>query len=139
MTAAGPGSSLDVEADRVGPPVKSIFLVEDEPQIRRLIVRVLEREGFVVESTDDPELALARIAELGEAVDLVLTDVLMPGMTGPVLVRELRARMPNVRVLFMSGYAGESMEEELAIRDARMLRKPFTPSELVATVRAVLG
>lgn len=116
----------------------TVFVVEDEPQIRKLIVRVLQREGFTAHSADDPELALSLIVERADTIDLVLTDVLMPKMTGPMLVRELRTQIPELPVLFMSGYVGDSDDQELAIPDARLLRKPFTPSELIATVREVL-
>ena len=128
------------DEDQTGqaPRRRTIFLVEDEPQIRALIIRVLERAGFVVQSTDDPELALSVVSEEPGAIDLLLTDVLMPKMTGPTLVRALRQRVPDLLVLFMSGYAGDLETETLLLRDP-LLRKPFVPKQLVEAVHDALG
>lgn len=134
---AGAGAGEDVTAPREDGKV--VVLVEDEPQIRELVERVLQRFGFAVVGVGNPEEAVPLVLGRATAVDLLLTDVLMPQMTGPVLVRTLRSHLPDLRVLYMSGFAGDSAARDLATDDAPLLRKPFTPSQLVAKVREALS
>jgi len=120
-------------------PRTTILIVEDEEEVRALARDVLEMGGYVVlEATD-----AAHAASLGEShpdpIDLLITDVVMPGMSGPDLARRVRARRPALRVLCMSGYP-ESEERRLAGAAgwAAWLQKPFTPDELMAKVRECL-
>ena len=114
--------------------VGTILLVEDRADVRVLTRRILERRGFHVFDTDDPEHAV-RVAD-DTPIDLLLTDVVMPEASGPDLARRIRVKHPHLPVIFMSGFTGHS-----AIADtdgAPFLQKPFTPDGLVQTVRAVL-
>jgi hypothetical protein len=115
-----------------------VLLVEDEPAVRRLARRILERAGYsVVEAGSLSEAETA--AESLTAIDLLLTDVMMPGGTGPDLFRRLSSRRPSMRVLFMSGYA----ERDLFDRDTipmtnAFLAKPFSADALIAKGRNIL-
>jgi two-component system, cell cycle sensor histidine kinase and response regulator CckA len=114
---------------------ETILLVEDEDTIRRLVRDVLGRSGYTVldAPAGDPALELLRANE----VDLLLTDVVMPGMSGPDLARIATGERPSIRVLFTSGYTNEP-DELLADPDAAFIGKPFSPQSLVAKVREVL-
>ncbi len=114
---------------------ETILLVEDEAMIRRLARDVLGRAGFNV--LDAPEGEQALVLLRANHVDLLLTDVVMPGMSGPDLARIAVSERPSLRVLFTSGYTNEP-EELLAEPDAAFIGKPFSPQSLVAKVREVL-
>ena len=115
-----------------------ILFAEDEPQVRNLGERLFRGLGYRVLAAENGEVALARAS--GETIDLLVTDVVMPGMTGEELAAELRKSRPDLRVLYISGYAEDSAAIERALRagDA-FLPKPFTVSELAGRVREVLS
>jgi CheY-like chemotaxis protein len=115
----------------------TILLAEDEPLLRELGQTILQQAGYNVVTAPDPEALKTVISAYDGKVDLLLTDVIMPGMSGPELVRLVRARWPEVRVLYMSGYADDEIED--LDRDAGFLQKPFTPAELTAKIAEVLG
>jgi two-component system, cell cycle sensor histidine kinase and response regulator CckA len=113
----------------------TVLLVEDEPVIRRLVAEMLTRQGYNVlvaaNATDAIELS-----ESSQHIDLLVTDVVMPGMSGP----ELAARLGNQRVLFISGYPAGSMGgNEILPDDATILHKPFSAVELMAAVTETIG
>jgi two-component system cell cycle sensor histidine kinase/response regulator CckA len=114
-----------------------ILVVEDESAVRTLLGRVLERAGYEVTTASDGGQALQLVDGGDGHFDLVLTDVVMPGMSGIALVRELRSRRPGIRVLLMSGYTEDSVGQG----DSRleMLTKPFSEQDLLARVGASLG
>jgi PAS domain S-box-containing protein len=116
------------------PCAGTILLVEDRDDVRQLTRRILERCGFQVFDTDDPEAAV-RMADQA-SIDLLLTDVVMPAASGPELARRIRARHTHLPVVFMSGFTGHSAIAETD--GAPLVQKPFTPDGLVRTVRAVL-
>ena len=115
----------------------TILLAEDEPLLRELGETILTQAGYKVLSAPTPQALRTLIADYSGEIDLLLTDVVMPGMSGPELVHIVRERWPSVRVLFMSGYADDEIEG--LDRDAAFLQKPFTPSELIAKIGQVLG
>ncbi len=115
----------------------TILLAEDEPLLRELGETILTQAGYKVVSAPSPDALDSFIAEYEGKIDLLLTDVVMPGMSGPELVKVVKARWPEVRVLYMSGYADDEIED--LDRDAGFLQKPFTPSELTAKIAEVLG
>ncbi len=118
---------------------ETILVVEDEASLRRLAQRVLEAAGYHVILANDGESALARIADGTVALDLVLTDVVMPRRSGTDVAAAARARDPALPVLFMSGYPSDfPLQEALAGDMERLLQKPFTPAQLLARVRAIL-
>lgn len=115
----------------------TILLAEDEPLLRELGETILTQAGYKVLSAPTPQALRTLIADYSGAIELLLTDVVMPGMSGPELVRVVRDRWPKVKVLFMSGYADDEIED--LDPDAAFLQKPFTPSELTAKIAEVLG
>jgi two-component system, cell cycle sensor histidine kinase and response regulator CckA len=122
---------------RVAAATESILVVEDEPALRNVIRRVLESAGYKVRLATSPGEALSFCEEPGVGIDLVLTDVVMPGMSGIQLAERLAKLRPHLKVLFMSGYSEESIERH-AIPAHRLLRKPFDRQALTQKVRAAL-
>jgi two-component system, cell cycle sensor histidine kinase and response regulator CckA len=123
-----------------GPPgSETILLVEDDPMVRSLAVEALRLKGYRVVEAGDGREALATIQRIGARIDLLITDVVMPHMTGRELAEHLAAAQPAMRVLFMSGYPG-SLGEQLGLpsRSVDLLEKPFTSLTLVSRVRQAL-
>lgn len=114
-----------------------ILLVEDEDMVRAVAERALTRAGYTVTAAADGDEGLAYV-EQGAEFDLVLSDVVMPGMDGPAMVREIRTRHPALPVLFMSGYAEEQLRKEIDIADVHFLPKPFTVQQVTDKVGGVL-
>jgi len=112
-----------------------VLVVEDAPELRALVVAVLSRAGYRVISHADPVQALA--AAMPRTPDLLVSDVVMPGMDGPSLAAELRGRHPGLRVLLMSGYSPEHALGGAASSDP-LLPKPFVAEDLLHAVRDVL-
>ena len=117
----------------------TILLVEDEDDVREIERRALERYGYHVHVAVDGDDALRAANALGHEIDLLVTDVVMPGPSGPRVAAELRSERPDLPVLYLSGYAAEMMprDEELAPNTA-FLGKPFTPDALARRVRDLL-
>ncbi len=129
----GPGPA----PPRPGGGHESILVVEDEPAVRRLVSRTLERAGYAVLVADSAASAAALWSRT--PVDLLLTDIVMPGVNGPELARRFRAARPDARVVFMSGYAEGTLIDRAAHEaEGVFLQKPFTPDELAFRVRQVL-
>jgi two-component system cell cycle sensor histidine kinase/response regulator CckA len=120
------------EADRQGQG--TVLLVEDEPFVRSLAVRALREAGYAVVEAACGEEALERLAAGGPEIDLLLTDVIMPGMNGPELADRVRAQRPGLAVMFTTGYAEEPLRQRLRAMGARLLEKPYAPSALTAAV-----
>ncbi len=116
-----------------------VLLVEDEEAVRNVTRRILSRLGYTIVACDSASSALESLNELDESPALLLTDVMMPGMTGPELATIVTAQHPDVRVLFVSGYPGDELRQ-LGIRadEVPFLQKPFTPRELAVCVRDAL-
>jgi CheY-like chemotaxis protein len=113
-----------------------VLVVEDDPRVSRSTVSALEELGYRVLACESGSEALQILDQ--EPVDVVVTDVMMPGTTGPELVRIMAQRFPHVAVLFVTGYVGEAGEAaDLGGYD--MLRKPFTVSALAQAVSAALS
>ena len=115
----------------------TILLAEDEPLLRELGQTILQQAGYSVLTAANSAEITNLIANSHGKVDLVLTDVIMPGMSGPQLARVAKNRWPEIRVLYMSGYADDDIQE--LDGDFAFLQKPFTPSELIAKIAEVLG
>jgi signal transduction histidine kinase/CheY-like chemotaxis protein len=124
----------------IGGGAATVLVVEDEAQLRVLAERTLTRAGLTVLSAADGTAAMELLQKRGAPVDLVLSDVVMPRLGGPGLARRIRTIWPEARILFMTGYADADAfgNEADAVRDITVLRKPFTPSELVRAVRQEL-
>ena len=119
---------------------ETVLLVEDEEAVRELIHTVLTEHGYDVIPARDPEHAIQLAASFAREIHMLLTDVVMPGMSGRELANHVSQRRPGIRVLFMSGYTdnvittGGMLEKGLAF-----LQKPFSPSSLAQKVREVLA
>jgi PAS domain S-box-containing protein len=118
---------------------ETVLLVEDDAMVRRLAEATLERAGYRVLTAPSGGDALRLAAGRDGAIDLVITDVVMPGMPGPELAQRLETSQPRLRVLYMSGYAHDTMARH-GVNEERVsfLAKPFTPDELARRVREVL-
>jgi two-component system cell cycle sensor histidine kinase/response regulator CckA len=116
----------------------TILLVEDEDMVRSVAERALTRQGYKVITASDGEQGLTRLAQ-ADKVDLLISDVVMPGMDGPAMVRAARVADPTLPVLFMSGYAEEQLRKSIDIDNVAFLPKPFSVSQLAEAARDVLG
>jgi two-component system, cell cycle sensor histidine kinase and response regulator CckA len=118
---------------------ETILLVEDEHAVRSVASRVLLNQGYFVLAACSAEEALTIAERVGGDIDLVLSDVVMPDMGGPELVKRLLARWPAMKVLFMSGYAeGDKLQIGAEYPGRSFLQKPFSAESLILTVRGVL-
>jgi two-component system, cell cycle sensor histidine kinase and response regulator CckA len=116
----------------------TVLLVEDEPMVRTVAERALTRQGYTVITATNGEEALEIIVR-GDPIDLLISDVVMPAMDGPTMVREARKTRPDMPVLFMSGYAEEQLRKSIDIDDVAFLPKPFSVQELAEAARRVLA
>src|SRR5581483_10472258 len=116
----------------------TVLLVEDEPMVRNVAERALTRHGYSVITADNGEDAL-EILSKGEKIDLLISDVVMPGMDGPTMVREARQSRPELKILFMSGYAEEQLRKSIDIENVNFLPKPFSVTELAEAARRAVG
>jgi CheY-like chemotaxis protein len=125
--------------DEHGKP--TVLVVDDEPEIRKLVAAIIGSLGYSVHTADNGEHALALQEHLTTKIDLLVADVVAPGMSGPVLAERLTARQPDLKVLFMSGYDHSHVVQAYVLdRGCNLLSKPFTASQLVLAVKSlVLG
>jgi signal transduction histidine kinase len=147
FTITFPVTSLDqVQAHSSLPPRHgaatggTILLVEDDPSVRHITARILRRHGYIVVEAGKPSEARA-ISEVGDPIDLLLTDLVMPEMTGVKLADELTLGRPGLRVLYMTGYAGAALnaaQSDILDPEERIIQKPFTSDALLDRVRAAL-
>jgi CheY-like chemotaxis protein len=112
----------------------TILVVEDQEQVRRMLEKILGRLGYRIVTAGGGDEALRQVAELGSAPDLLITDVVMPGLNGRDLYRHLRVQFPMLPVLFISGYVPDMDGVQ-----GEVLAKPFNPAELAAKVKQLLA
>jgi PAS domain S-box-containing protein len=117
----------------------TILIAEDDVVMRRLTKKMLEQHGYKVIETEDGKAALDAIAASKVPIDLILTDVVMKGMTGPDLVLHLIDSYPDMKVVYMSGYTGELVAHQGLDNTIRLLEKPFTRATLLKTIDEALG
>lgn len=115
----------------------NILLVEDEDMVRAVAERALARAGYTVKACADGEFGLAEITK-GNSFDLIVSDVVMPGMDGPAMAREIRKLQPEIPVLFMSGYAEEQLRNDIDIPNMHFMPKPFSVQEITDKVAEVM-
>jgi PAS domain S-box-containing protein len=116
-----------------------VLVVEDEDPVRTIVMRTLQADGYEVLGARDGREALTLLEEVGGAVNLVITDIVMPGMGGGRLARELRERFPTISILWMSGHPRESELHAGDVAPGQMfLHKPIAPAVLLDTVAEVL-
>jgi two-component system, cell cycle sensor histidine kinase and response regulator CckA len=118
----------------------TILLVEDEDVLRTFNARGLRSRGYNVLEAGNGVEALEELEKVGGEIDLVVSDVVMPEMDGPTLMKELRQRNPAIRIIFVSGYAEDAFEKSLPdTREFEFLPKPFTLKQLVSKVKETMG
>ncbi|HYE92666.1 MAG TPA: ATP-binding protein [Terriglobales bacterium] len=152
-SAPGRGTSFTVYLPRVDEPVSeavsaqvvrpategaSVLLVEDDTDLRALVGDILVDRGYHVSVAKSPDDALAILDEAAGRIDLLVTDVVMPGMNGIELAARVAEKSAGTKVLFITGYAPEMVAGGAALRGKPLLEKPFTPNDLAARVREVL-
>jgi two-component system cell cycle sensor histidine kinase/response regulator CckA len=116
-----------------------ILVVEDEEMVRQMACRTLEEFGYTVLEAGDGGAALDLLDSLEEPVDLVLCDIVMPGVSGPALGAAIAERAPGVPIVYMSGYPSQDVaRRQLVPAGAAFIQKPFRTEELAAKVRAAL-
>jgi len=116
----------------------TILLVEDEDAVRVFSARALRNKGYQVLEAKNGEAALQQIESDGASIDLLITDVVMPQMDGPTLARHVRDLRPDMRVIFISGYAEDRLGEIDGVKIAHFLPKPFSLKQLAAKVKDVI-
>jgi DNA-binding response OmpR family regulator len=117
-----------------------VLLVEDEEPVLKLGRRILEQHGYTVLEARTPEVALVQAAERRGQIQLLVTDVIMPGMNGRELLRRIDPLQPGMRCLFMSGYTADVIAHHGVLENGvEFLQKPFTMQTLTTKVRHVLN
>jgi two-component system cell cycle sensor histidine kinase/response regulator CckA len=138
---------VDDEVDVLRPPVapatlrgtETILLVEDEEQVRAIALNILRRQGYQVMTAQDAGEALLISERHRGSIDLLLTDVVMPQMSGPELAKHIAATRPEMKVLCMSGYTDDSIVRHGVLSgDVAFVQKPITPALLTRKVRELL-
>ena len=136
------GLESRLETETVGPKRQgtTILLVEDDEMMRSLTRQLLHEHGYTVVEANDGKSALEWVESHPGRIDLLLTDVVMRGVSGPELVQRLSIANPTLKVVYMSGYTGELIaEREMLKRGITLLEKPFTRTALLNTIHATLG
>ncbi|GLY05742.1 MULTISPECIES: response regulator [Actinoplanes] len=116
-----------------------VLIVEDQPDVAQLVQRLIEPAGYEIAVATDALMAVTQVAS-GTRPDLLITDVVMPTMTGPELAGALRTHQPDLPVLYMSGYTAASLGPQLHLdENSMLLEKPFTRSTLLGAIRSLCG
>jgi CheY-like chemotaxis protein len=119
---------------------ETVLLVEDDPALRPYLVQVLECNGYKVLAAEDSETALSLTDAFSEPIDLVISDVTMPGRSGPELVAELLLSRPGLPALYISGHTDGVLTRLVEnVGEHRLLQKPFSSTDLLARIRQILA
>jgi CheY-like chemotaxis protein len=118
---------------------ETVLLVEDEPAILKMISMMLERLGYTVLATGTPDEAVRLAEEYSSRIDILMTDVIMPGMNGRNLAKSLLSIYPDIRVLYMSGYTANVIAHHGVLDEGvHFIQKPFSMKDLSAKIRQAL-
>jgi two-component system cell cycle sensor histidine kinase/response regulator CckA len=117
---------------------ETILVAEDDAGVRALVVQVLRDAGYDVIDSTTAEEAQRVVRDPTRTIDLLITDVLMPGVSGPDLAQELSTHHGQAKVLYVSGFTGSHLVEHKLTGSQRFLAKPFTVEQLLANVRAAI-
>jgi two-component system cell cycle sensor histidine kinase/response regulator CckA len=119
--------------------VKTVLVVDDEPDILRLVETVLTRAGHKVVTASNGERALEKVRKMSSSPDLLLTDVVMPGLSGPMIAEQLREQFPALKILFISAFEDRQVVRRY-VKDPgyELISKPFHIEELSAKVQQLL-
>ncbi|HSI15046.1 MAG TPA: response regulator, partial [Chthoniobacter sp.] len=137
-------AAIEAEAPQILSPMpganaETLLVVEDEEVVRQLMCAVLTDAGYSVLCAGSPEEALRLASQHAGAIDLLVTDVVMPEMPGPELARNITAVRPGLKVLFVSGYSESDITEQGVVETSlEVLQKPFTKMALIRRVREML-
>lgn len=119
---------------------KTILLIDDEDAVRSIVVRILRRARYTVLEADGGHSALALAASYPGRIDLVISDLYMPGLHGPAVAEKLAESRPGLKVLFISGYADNDVVGRSGVpAGSNFLQKPFSTEALAAAVSAAMG
>jgi len=119
---------------------KTILLVDDEPSVRSIVMRILRRANYTVLEADGGESAISLAESHTGKIDLVISDLYMPGLHGPAVAERLVAVRPGLKVLFISGYADNDVVGRTGVpAGSNFLQKPFSGQDLTAAVTAAIG
>jgi two-component system, cell cycle sensor histidine kinase and response regulator CckA len=117
----------------------TILVVDDEPEIRKLVSAMVSQPGYTVLTADSGEHALTLYRHHKERIDLLITDVVAPGMSGPMLADKLTELQPGLKVLFISGYDSTQVVQKYVVEKGHaLLTKPFTLEQMHAKVGEIL-
>lgn len=134
-----PAAARDDAASPAPGGGETILLVEDEAAVRNVTRQILQRRGYTVLAAATPDEALALAAARETSIDLLLSDVVIPEISGPKLARLVRALRPGLPVVFVSGYAEDILVQQMSqIEGAVFLAKPVDPETLLVTLRELL-
>jgi CheY-like chemotaxis protein len=138
-TVAPPSRSPRAAGRSAATPRETILVVDDEPGIRGLVVKILRRERYQVLEAGSAAEAVTVAVNHGAPIQMLVTDVMMPGRSGRELADQFRETMPNLKVLYISGFTGDEFARTGEFpRGSRFLQKPFTLDALVRMVRELL-
>jgi signal transduction histidine kinase/ActR/RegA family two-component response regulator len=117
---------------------ETILVVEDAAPLRELICQALGASGCKVLSAPEAQEALRILNQQKGAIHMLVTDVIMPGMNGPALAKQVRAMRPEIKILYMTGYSGEFVRSDMLIPGVSFIQKPFTPADLRRKIHKML-
>jgi DNA-binding response OmpR family regulator len=115
-----------------------VLLVEDDAAVRTYLGQVLEAHGYRVLAAEHAESARDVAARFADRIHLVITDIVMPGGTGPELVTVLHNGRPGLAALYISGYADHVLDHQMPLRPGQLLMKPFSSTDLLTRIRQIL-
>ena len=115
-----------------------VLVVDDEDVVRRVVSATLRRHGFGVAEAGSGDEGLLYFSEHRDGLSLIITDVMMPGMSGPAMVERILAIDPEMPIMFMTGTAADARQMMGRIKRCSLLQKPFTPDGLLMSVRKCL-
>jgi two-component system, cell cycle sensor histidine kinase and response regulator CckA len=119
---------------------KTILVVDDEPEVRKLVAAMITQFGHQAITADSGEHALTVFKKQNAPIDLLVTDVVAPGMSGPMLADKLTALQPGLKVLYISGYDNTHVVQKYVVEKGHaLLTKPFTVQELQAKIHDLLA
>ncbi|MBZ5592175.1 MAG: response regulator [Acidobacteriia bacterium] len=122
------------------PAGATVLVLDDEPGVRALVLTVLTSHGYTVLTADTGENAIKAFQKHKQPVDLLLLDVVSPGLSGPMVADRIAELQPGLRVMFMSGYDRTNVVRRFVVdKGFALLKKPFTPDQLTEKVREVLA
>ena len=135
---ASAGPSYEKPAAIPAARAATVLVIDDEPPVRRIIERLLTRRGYTVLLAEDGEQALSLADQQPGPIDLLITDIVLPGITGPEIAQRLTERRPQIKVLYTSGYPGDELVRRGLKATAAFVGKPFTLDEFERTVSQLL-